>query len=217
MWWWIWVPRKEKMCSRFEWWPVVLSGFSAKSCHSGERSQGSWGMTDTGGWMPASVGRSLQSTESGASRTASSLNNKTNYQWRKNILMCLFYICNLLSFNTLNDPICSLYLEFQFSRIFFFLLQLYIISIQIILNTWNAYICRVGKGRVDEQYRGKCLLSNMNKQYCDDCINLTIPCLVSSLCIHLVFFFVKVKQDFVQITIRRLDTNCTKLLSRTLK
>lgn len=34
--------------------------------------------------------------------------------------MCLFYICNLLSFNTLNDPICSLYLEFQFSRIFFF-------------------------------------------------------------------------------------------------
>lgn len=49
---------------------------------------------------------------------------------------------------------------------YFFLLQLYIISIQIISNTWNAYICRVGKGRVDEQYRGKCLLSNMNKQYC---------------------------------------------------
>lgn len=149
MWWWIWVPQKEKMCSRFEWWPVVLSGFSARSCHSGERSQGSWGMTDTGGWMPASVGRSLQSTESGASRTASSLNNKTNHQWRKNILICLFYICILLSFNTLNDPICSLDLEFQFSTILF-LLQLYIISIQIISNTWNAYtcICRVGKGRV---------------------------------------------------------------------
>lgn len=48
--------------------------------------------------------------------------------------MCLFHICNLLSFNTLNDPICSHDLEFQFSTIFF-LLQLYIISIQIISNT----------------------------------------------------------------------------------
>lgn len=34
--------------------------------------------------------------------------------------MCLFHICNLLSFNTLNDPICSLDLEFQFSKIFFY-------------------------------------------------------------------------------------------------
>lgn len=34
--------------------------------------------------------------------------------------MCLFYICNLLSFNTLNDPICSIDLEFQFSNIFFY-------------------------------------------------------------------------------------------------
>lgn len=34
--------------------------------------------------------------------------------------MCLFHICNLLSFNTLNDPICSLDLEFQFSKNFFY-------------------------------------------------------------------------------------------------
>lgn len=114
----IWVPRKEKMCSRFEWWTIILSGFSAGSCHLGERSQGSFDRIGTRGSMPADEGRSLQPTESGASRTASFLNNKTNYQWRKNTLIWLFYICNLLPFNTLNDPICSLNLESQFSRFF---------------------------------------------------------------------------------------------------
>lgn len=79
--------------------------------------------------------------------------------------MCLFHICNLLSFNTLNDPICSLDLEFQFSKIFFYF-SFTLSAFKYFKYMKCIYICRVGKGRVDEQYRGKCLLSNMNKQYC---------------------------------------------------